>query len=221
MSVNVIAIDGPAASGKSTVASHLAGLLSIPYVNTGSMFRAIAWNIIQKNIKLDNIEDIKTMLSRLVLDYKLDENGEYMLFLDNHKLDNELRAKEVVAIVSQVATIKEIRDFLRDFQRKIAANQMVVMEGRDIGSVIFPDAKWKFFVTASPLIRAKRRLDQTGEAYSDAALSEVAGSIAERDRIDSSREIAPLKQCEDATLVDTSNMNINEVVSFIAQKVKC
>ncbi|MBQ9788562.1 MAG: (d)CMP kinase [Lentisphaeria bacterium] len=220
MGVSVIAMDGPAASGKSTIASHLAKRLSIPYVNTGSMFRAVAYFLNQRGINAADTEAIKAVLAEISMDYKLDENGEYSLYLNDRKLDAELRTPEVVAIVSLVATVKEVRDLLKNFQREIASSQLVVMEGRDIGSVVFPDANWKFFVTASPMVRAERRLKQDGTPYTQEALQKVADSIAERDRLDSERPIAPLKQCEDAVLVDTSNMTIDETVDFIAAYIK-
>ena len=113
-----------------------------------------------------------------------------------------------------------VREKLKNLQRSLAEKQRIVMEGRDIGSVVFPDAQWKFFVTASPEVRAKRRLDQSKETYSSATLEEIARSIAERDRIDSQRPIAPLKQCEDAILVDSSGMNVDETVAFIAERIK-
>ena len=113
-----------------------------------------------------------------------------------------------------------VREMLKTLQRSLAEKQRIVMEGRDIGSVVFPDAKWKFFVTASPEVRAKRRLDQSKESYSSATLEEIAASIAERDRIDSQRAVAPLKQCEDAILVDSSNMNVEETVNFIAERIR-
>lgn len=219
MGVSVIAIDGPAASGKSTIASHLAKKLSIPYINTGSMFRAVAWYLIQEQIDADDIEAIKSALPAIQMDYKVDENSEYALYLNGRKLDNELRTADVVAIVSKVATIGEVRERLKSFQREIAENQLVVMEGRDIGSVVFPDANWKFFVTASPLVRAERRLKQDGGTYTQEALQKVADSIAERDKLDSERAIAPLKKCDDATLVDTSDMTIDEAVAAICDKI--
>jgi cytidylate kinase len=220
MGVSVIAMDGPAASGKSTIASCLAKKLSIPYINTGSMFRSVAWYILQKGIAIDDIESISKCLSEISLDYKLDDNGDYALFLNGKKLDNELRTPEVVAVVSKIATIPTVREVLKNFQRKIAESQLVVMEGRDIGSVVFPDANWKFFVTASPLVRAERRLKQDGGEYTLEALQKVADSIAARDKLDSERPIAPLKQCEDAILVDTSNMTIDETVEFIVSHIQ-
>ncbi|MBR1965923.1 MAG: (d)CMP kinase [Lentisphaeria bacterium] len=220
MSANVIAIDGPAASGKSTVASHLARLLSIPYVNTGSMYRAVTYAVLQQKIDISDEAAMKELLNNMQLEYKADEAGNFSLSLNGVFLKDELVTPEVNANVSPVAAIPMVREKLKKLQRSLAEKQRIVMEGRDIGSVVFPDAAWKFFVTASPEVRAKRRLDQSRESYSSATLEEIARSIAERDRIDSERPVAPLKQCEDAILVDSSNMNVEETVAFIAERIR-
>lgn len=220
MSANVIAIDGPAASGKSTVASHLARLLSIPYVNTGSMYRAVTYAVLQQKIDVSDEAAMKELLNNMQLEYKADEAGNFSLSLNGVSLKDELVTPEVNANVSPVAAIPMVREKLKKLQRSLAEKQRIVMEGRDIGSVVFPDAAWKFFVTASPEVRAKRRLDQSKESYSSATLEEIARSIAERDRIDSERPVAPLKQCEDAILVDSSNMNVEETVAFIAERIR-
>ena len=220
MSANVIAIDGPAASGKSTVASHLARLLSIPYVNTGSMYRAVTYAVLQSKTDYQDTAQMEKLLNGTNLEYTADAEGNFALALNGVFLKDELVTPEVNALVSQVAAIPFVREKLKNLQRSLAEKQLIVMEGRDIGSVVFPDAKWKFFVTASPEVRAKRRLDQSKETYSSATLEEIARSIAERDRIDSQRPIAPLKQCEDAILVDSSDMNVDETVAFIAERIK-
>ena len=220
MSANVIAIDGPAASGKSTVASHLARLLSIPYVNTGSMYRAVTFAALENKTDYNDADAVKKLLDSIKLEYTADEKGNFSLALNGRILDSELVTPEVNAHVSPVAAIPMVREKLKTLQRSLAEKQRIVMEGRDIGSVVFPDAQWKFFVTASPEVRAKRRLEQSKEKYSAATLEEIAASIAERDRIDSQRAVAPLKQCEDAILVDSSNMNVEETVNFIAERIK-
>ena len=220
MSANVIAIDGPAASGKSTVASHLARLLSIPYVNTGSMYRAVTYAVLENKVDYNDPSAMAELLDSIKLDYSADDEGNFSLSLNGRFLKDELVTPEVNAAVSPVAAVVAVREKLKTLQRSLAEKQMIVMEGRDIGSVVFPDAKWKFFVTASPEVRARRRLDQSKESYSSATLEEIAKSIAERDRIDSERPVAPLKQCEDAILVDSSDMNVEETVAFIAERVR-
>ena len=219
MSADVIAIDGPAASGKSTVASHLARLLSIPYVNTGSMYRAVTYAALQNGVDHADIAAVENLLDSMKLDYTADAEGKFSLSLNGVFLSDELVTPEVNSHVSLFAAIPVVREKLKELQRALAQKQRIVMEGRDIGSVVFPDAKWKFFVTASPEVRAKRRLDQSKESYSSATLEEIAKSIAERDRIDSERPVAPLKKCDDAILVDSSNMNVEETVAFIAERI--
>lgn len=219
MSADVIAIDGPAASGKSTVASHLARLLSIPYVNTGSMYRAVTYAALQNGVDHADIAAVENLLDSMKLDYTADAEGKFSLSLNGVFLSDELVTPEVNSHVSLFAAIPVVREKLKELQRALAKKQRIVMEGRDIGSVVFPDAKWKFFVTASPEVRAKRRLDQSKESYSSATLEEIAKSIAERDRIDSERPVAPLKKCDDAILVDSSNMNVEETVAFIAERI--
>ena len=223
MSQNVIAIDGPAASGKSSVASALSQRLHIPYINTGNMYRAITWKALQNGIKLSasHAEDsIMAILSQTELNYSQGENGEFVLLLDGEQHDREIRAPEVAEVVSLVAAMPLVRHWLLELQRRMTSFGLLVMEGRDIGTVIFPDAKFKFFITASPEIRAERRLKQSGETFDGATLASIARSIAERDHIDSTRAVAPLQQAEDAVLIDTTNLSIAEVVAKIIGIIK-
>ena len=133
---------------------------------------------------------------------------------------SKLRSPEVAAFVSPVAALPVVRDYLKELQRDSVKLGLIVMEGRDIGTVIFPDAKFKFFLTATPEERARRRLAQAGETFDGATLESVARDIAERDRIDSSRAVAPLKPATDAEIVDTSNMTIDEVINYLAGRIK-
>jgi len=219
---SVIAIDGPAASGKSTVAGLVADKLNIPYINTGNMFRAVAWYFTENNICFSSLssEKLKLLLQRLDLKYIKNSSGGFELSIAGIQLNEQIRVPEVTKIVSEVAALKEVRLYLLDLQRAYAEDGLVVMEGRDIGSVVFPNAEYKFFVTASPLVRAERRLAQGNENVSGATLQSVADEIARRDELDSKREIAPLVQADDAELIDTSDMTINDVVERIISKVK-
>ena len=221
--IEVIAIDGPAASGKSTVASRIAAELNIPYVNTGNMFRAVTRAAQAAGVRTPEActeEALKPVLAGLRMDYRRSAEGVFDLEVNGEFPGAALRSPEIAALVSPVATVGCVRAFLRDLQRGFAAHGMLVMEGRDIGTVIFPDAKWKFFVTASPEERARRRLAQSGENFSGATLEEVARGIAERDRIDSERAIAPLKPAADAEILDTTGKTIDEVVRHILDKVR-
>jgi cytidylate kinase len=217
-----IAIDGPAASGKSTVARLAAKRLGGYYINTGDMYRCVT------RLALDAGIDPKTqpqavagLLERIDLNYAIDENDCPQLELDGSLVPQErIRGAEVAALVSYTAKIPEVRTWLVERQRESRKLGLVVMEGRDIGTVVFPDAPFKFFVTASPLVRARRRLAQAGETEAGATVESVAASIAERDRIDSTRAVSPLKPAADARLVNTDELTPDQVVDIIVQVVQ-
>lgn len=217
MSMKVIAIDGPAASGKSTVAALLAKRLNIPYINTGNMYRAITWKMLKLGIKFsaDDETDIVDLLAGTKLVYLKNADNGFELMLDGTAIDDAIRAPEVAGSVSLVAAMPAVRKWLLERQRRMAELGLIVMEGRDIGTVVFPEAEYKFFVTAAPKVRAWRRLRQSGETFDGATLDSVARDIAERDRIDSTRVIAPLCQAEDAYLVDTTELTVEQVVEQI------
>ncbi|PVY39190.1 (d)CMP kinase [Victivallis vadensis] len=215
---NVIAIDGPAASGKSTAARLLAERLNIAYVNTGSLYRAVALAARRAGQEMGALSP--EFLNTLKLEYVPDQNGRYELKLDGSLPGAELRSAETASGASLVATQLAVRDYLLGVQRSFAGEKLIVMEGRDIGTVIFPDARYKFFITATPEERARRRLAQSGEVTDGATLAEVAKAIAERDRQDSERRIAPLKPAPDAELIDTTGFAVGEVVDYIVKKVQ-
>lgn len=222
MSQQVIAIDGPAASGKSTIAALLATKLHIPYINTGNMYRAISMYALDSGIDLKtecSNEVFAPLLDTLKLDYIQTVSGDYELQLNGILPGSRLRSPEVAAFVSSVAALSFVRDWLKKLQHDSAKLGLIVMEGRDIGTVIFPDAEFKFFLTASSGERARRRLAQAGETFDGATLESVARDIAERDRIDSSRAIAPLKPAADAEIIDTTCMTIDEVINHLARRV--
>ena len=215
----VIAIDGPSASGKSTLARNLSEALHIPYINTGSMFRATAWAAAQRNIAWDDEKALAEMLKNLVMEYRTNDKGDFELFCDNTFPGEALRSTEVAAGASKVGTLPAVRSELKRLQQNMSSIGWIVMEGRDIGTVIFPEAQFKFFITASPLERARRRLAQEGEK-AGGSLEEVAAAIAARDLQDSTRATAPLKPAADAELVDNSNMTYEETFNYIYNKVK-
>ena len=215
----VIAIDGPSASGKSSLARMLAEKLRIPYINTGSMFRAAAWAASKRQIAWDDEKALENMLENLIMEYRTNANGEYELFCDGEFPGEKLRTAEIAAGASKVGTLPAVRSALKNMQQKMSILGYLVMEGRDIGTVIFPQAQFKFFVTASPLERARRRLAQEGEK-AGGTLEEVAAAIAERDKQDSSRAVAPLRAAADAELIDNSNMSLEETFNYIYNKVK-
>ena len=208
MNPPAIAIDGPAASGKSTVAKLIAKELGYTFINTGAMYRAIAWHLGRSGVQPDEVEKIEAMLPEMPLSFGK-EGAMSTVMYEGRKLSTELTEPATNELVSAVAAIPAVRAYLLQKQREYNSNEPVVMEGRDIGSVVFPNTPFKYFVTASPEVRAARRAAQG-----------LTDSIAERDKKDSARACAPLTQAPDAKLVDTSEMSIEQVVSTIVEDIR-
>jgi cytidylate kinase len=208
-----IAIDGPAASGKSTVARLVAERLGGFYINTGDMYRTIARAALDAGIDPRSDPDAAAcLLSNLDLRYEAVGPGTVRLMLNGEPVKQaDIRAPEVAQVVSFVARIPRVREWLKNRQRETRRLGTIVMEGRDIGTVILPDATHKFFLTATPEERARRRLAQKGETAEGATVASVAAEIAERDRIDSSRKVAPLRPAKDAIQIWSDNMTPEEV----------
>ena len=212
----IITIDGPAGSGKTTVAKILAKKLNIAYLDTGAMYRGVA--LILGNLPKD-FDRLEEILSSLKFD--LVYNGEdFSLAMNNKILGDEIRSEEIGFIASKVAKDPLVRKYLTSQQREIAKKHSLVAEGRDMGTVVFKDADFKFFLTASAKIRAKRRFEQLREMGLEADYEKILNDIEKRDKQDSSREIAPLKPAEDALIIDTSNLNISEVVDMLLKSIK-
>lgn len=212
----VIAIDGPAAAGKSTVAQRVADALGAPYVNTGNMYRAVAWAAMARGVGPDAAAaDLASFLAGFRLEHRREADGALTLLADGRPVGPEIRSPEVAAQVSRFAALPSVREWLVERQRDCAALGRIVMEGRDIGTVIFPGARHKFFLTASPEVRARRRLAQDGETVAGATVATVAAEIARRDEMDSTRAHAPLRRADDAVLVDGSDLNVAQVVARI------
>ncbi len=223
MSSNVIAIDGPAASGKSSVARLIAERLHIPYISTGALYRALAWKWIGlgRSIEAMTGDGMTEFLNGTRLACKCaPEGGVFEVEIDGKCPGEALHTQEISAGASKIATLPEVRSWLLDVQRNMAGEQRIVMEGRDIGTAIFPDARHKFFLTASPEVRAERRLKQSGEPFDDAALKRVAAEIAARDEQDRNRQTAPLRQAEDAVFLDNSAMDLEHTLQFIMNAVR-
>lgn len=203
-----IAIDGPAASGKSTVAKLIADRLGYTFINTGAMYRAVTWYMLEQGIDPADTDAVLAALPSVPLSFGKDGSRSIVL-CNGSPLTEELTRQEVNDHVSTIAAIPEVRSLLVNRQRDYNRQEPVVMEGRDIGTVVFPDTPFKYFVTASEEVRAARR-----------AAEGLTDSIAERDRKDSSRATAPLAQAQDALLVDTSDMSIDQVVNFITYNIQ-
>jgi cytidylate kinase len=212
-----IAIDGPAASGKSTAARLLAQRLGGLYVNTGDMYRTLSRGILDAGVDpVAQPEKVAPLLETWDLRYRRMDDGSLQLFFNGKAVRQEdIRAPEVADVVSHVAKLPEVRQWMLERQRECKSLGTIVMEGRDIGTVILPDATFKFFLTASPEERARRRFLQKGEIPSQANLATVAAQIAERDRIDSSRAVAPLKPAPDARVISTDGMNQEQVLDCL------
>ncbi len=217
-----IAIDGPAASGKSTVARLTAERLGGYYINTGDMYRTVTWLALQAGIDPDrDPEAVARLLPGIQLEYVIANDNRPQLRLNGAPVQQEnIRAPEVAARVSHVAKIPAVRDWLVERQRQTRNLGIVIMEGRDIGTVIFPEARFKYFVTASPEVRARRRLGQEGETAVGATVESVAAEIARRDQIDSSRAVAPLKAAEDALVINTDSMSAEQVADLILERIQ-
>ena len=219
-----IAIDGPAASGKSTVARLVAKALGGYYVNTGDMYRAVTWLALQNGIDCEREPDalVKLLDSGAVdIEYRRDQEGNPVLTVNGSPAASAaIRSPEVARSVSFTARIPGVRDWLRERQRATRRFGIIVMEGRDIGTVILPDATHKFFLTASPEVRARRRLAQAGETAPGATVDSVAAEIAERDRIDSMRPVAPLRVAADAVVINTDTLTAEDVAACITDAVR-
>ena len=211
----VIAIDGPAGAGKSTVAKRIAKSLGYLHIDSGALFRAITYKIIEKGIEIDDINSIIDAAENSQLDFI-----EERMYMDGKNIDNEIRSDSVNSLVSYIAKIPKIRAIVDQVQRDIALDKNVVIDGRDIGTTVFPEAFAKFYLTASVEERARRRLKDFNDANMELTLDEVKSQIVKRDSIDSKRSISPLKQADDAILIDTDHKTIDEVVDIILYEVK-
>ena len=211
-----IAIDGPAGAGKSTIARRVAKELSFIYVDTGAMYRAMALYLLRKEVNKDDTEQIGNICqdAEISIEY---QNGEQIVLLNGENVNSYLRTEEVGNMASVSSAVPRVREKLLSLQRKLAKDMSVVMDGRDIGTTILPDADVKIYLTASSLTRAKRRYLELQEKGTVCNLDDIQKDIEERDQRDMSREISPLRQAEDAVLVDSSNLTIQQVVDRILQ----
>lgn len=214
----VVAIDGPAGAGKSTVAQRAAKALGYTYIDTGAMYRAVAWKALQRGAVLTDEMILHALQDMdIVLAYK---EGNTQVYVDGEDVTKAIRTPEVSAVVSRVAAMGEVREKLVELQRKMATSGGVLMDGRDIATNVLPHADVKLFLTASIEERATRRWKELKAKDYDTGIEEVKADIARRDKADSEREISPLVQAEDAELLDTTGMTIDEVVQAILERCK-
>ncbi|MGG3624064.1 (d)CMP kinase [Bacillus gobiensis] len=213
-----IAIDGPAAAGKSTVAKIVATKKSFIYIDTGAMYRAVTYAAIKNQIDLADENQLAELLKRTTIDLVV-ESGKQKVFVNNDEVTDEIRTDEVSNQVSLVAKHGQVRESLVARQRKMAEQDGVVMDGRDIGTHVLPDAEVKIFLLASVQERAKRRFEENKKKGYDVNYDILVEEIAKRDKLDSEREISPLRKAEDAIEIDTTSLSIQEVAEKILQIV--
>ncbi len=214
-----IAIDGPAGAGKSTIAKKVSAELGFIYVDTGAMYRAIAVALLDAGVDVADVAAVEGAIADITIAIAYEE-GAQQVYLNNTNVTGRLRNEETGNMASKAATIGCVRAKLLDIQRDLAAANDVVMDGRDIGTNILPNAQAKVYLTASSAVRAKRRYDELVAKGETPDLAQIEADIIARDKQDMEREIAPLKQAEDATLVDSSDMTIPEVVAAIVDLAK-
>lgn len=211
-----IAIDGPAGAGKSTIARLVANELGFVYVDTGAMYRAVTWSILQANLRPEQEAEVISVAQRLHIRLIPGEEGQ-QVFVDGQDVTAEIRSAAVTGNVSRTSQIAEVRRILTEKQKQLAEDKGVVMDGRDIGSHVLPDAELKIFLTASVRIRAERRHKEIQDSRPEVTLEQLEQEIASRDRMDEQRETSPLVQAADAILLDTTEMTISEVVERILE----
>lgn len=215
-----IAIDGPAGAGKSTIAKAAAKHLGFIYVDTGAMYRAIGLYTIRRGVDATDVEGVKSLLSEIEVTLARDENKAQLVLLNGEDVSSLIRTEQVSMAASRVSAIPEVRAFLLNLQRDLASAQNVIMDGRDIGTVVLPDAKVKIFLTASAEIRARRRYDELVAKGEEAVYEDVLADVIERDNNDMNRPIAPLKPAQDSILVDTSELNLEESIDLLIRTIE-
>ena len=212
----IIAIDGPAGSGKGTVAKIIAKKSNSTYIDTGAMYRCVALEAINKKVKIEEKEKIQKLLDYINIDLK-QENGKLKIYLNNKDVSNEIRTEEISKLVSSYSAIDIVRDKMVKLQREMGVSKDIVMEGRDIGTVVFPNADVKIYLDATPEERARRRFKQNQEKGINSNYEEILSEIKIRDERDMTREISPLKKASDAVYIDSTNLSIDEVVYKILE----
>ena len=218
-----IAVDGYSSCGKSTLAKALAHKLGFLYIDSGSMYRAVTFFYLQNDSipdKKKNHARITGFLENIEIDFVGNaETGNFEIYLDGKNVENNIRSMEVSENVSEISKIKEVREKMVALQQKLSENQNVIMDGRDIGTVVFPDADLKIFMTADVAVRAMRRYAEMKEKGIKTTLEEVKKNIQKRDELDENREISPLKKADDAIILDNSRLSKEEQLQFALEKV--
>ena len=214
-----IAIDGPAGAGKSTISKKVASELGFVYIDTGAMYRAVGLKAVREGVETTDEKGVSALLEKLDIDIR--HNGiQQHIFLDGEDVSSLIRTPEISIAASNVSKIPAVRLEMVDMQRKLAGNHDVVMDGRDIASYVLPDAEIKIFLTASVDARAKRRFDELCEKGENVSLEEVKNDMIFRDKNDSTREFAPLKIADDAKVIDTSELTLDESIAAVKDYIR-
>lgn len=215
----IVAIDGPAGSGKGTITELVCKKLNLINISTGAAYRSVALEVLKNNISSDDANKIIDLLDKIDIEFKK-ENDKDLVFLNGEDVTKRIRQKDVTSIVSKVSSIKEVRVKLNELFKKIAKNKNVIMEGRDIGTCVFPNADVKIYLDASIEERARRRVKQNEELGINIPYEEIKEDIRKRDEADKNKEIGALKKADDALYIDSSNMTIEEVTNEIIEIIK-
>lgn len=215
-----IAIDGPAGAGKSTLARQLAKKLGFLYVDTGAIYRTVALAVLRAGIAPEDADKVSALLETLEIRMDYGPDGEQRMFLDGEDVSQAIREHQVSGLASKVSAIPAVRDFLLEFQRRQAREHSVVMDGRDIGTVVLPQADVKIFLTAAAQARAERRLLELQQRGQQAEFETILRDIIQRDDLDEHRPIAPLRRAEDAELLDTTHLNLEQSLEELLRMVK-
>jgi cytidylate kinase len=216
---NVIAIDGPAGAGKSTIAKIVAGKLGYLYIDTGAMYRAVTWKALEEKTDLDDIDAVVALARKTDIELK-NSGGSLSVFVDGRDVSAAIRKESISRHTNEIASLGGVRNILRQKQQEMGARGGVVMEGRDIGTCVFPDAKYKFYLDASIDERARRRYNQLLKKGEKVNLAKIKSAIAERDYKDKNRGINPLKRAEDAEVIDSTHLGLKEVAKVIFDYVR-
>ena len=216
---NIITIDGPAGSGKSTVSRMISETLQFFYLDTGAMYRAVALQAKREGVDYADNKKLERICENIDLNFRMGGDCN-KLSLGGEDVTSAIRSPEMDMLSSKISAVKEVRDAMKALQRKMGRKGRMVAEGRDMGTVVFPDADYKFFITASQEIRAKRRFKERRDRGEKVSMAEVAEELKKRDNQDTNREIAPLRPAKDAEVVDTTALNQNEVADLILKEIE-
>jgi CMP/dCMP kinase len=216
----IITIDGPSGVGKSTAAKAVAEKLGLSYLDTGAMYRAIALQAQRERVNIDNLRELESLLKHTEITFTRDQNHILLVLVNNEDITDKIRTPEISRLSSDIATKGIVRKRLIEIQRRVGKEGGIVAEGRDMGTYVFPDTKYKFYLDAELEMRAKRRWNQLHESGSDANIEDISKQIEARDKQDKERSESPLHPARNAVIIDTTHLNADEVVFKIIKEVK-